>query len=73
MKTKAIIAMLLVAAAANADARFAWRYPRKTGSPDETGHWIVITDNAERPSGAAPKNRGKDFTFCEIPASECLR
>jgi hypothetical protein len=29
MKTKAIVATLLIAAAASADARFAWLYPRK--------------------------------------------
>ena len=45
MKTKAIVATLLVAAAASADARFAWPYPRKAVSPDESGHWIVITSN----------------------------
>ena len=78
MKTKAILATLLVAAAASADARFAWPYPRKTVSPDETGHWIVINanawpDSAERSSGAAPKNRGRDFTFSEMSIFECLR
>ena len=46
MKTKAIVAMLLVAAAASADARFAWPYPPKAVSPDESGHWIVITSNS---------------------------
>jgi len=46
MKTKAIVATLLVAAAASADARFAWPYPRKPVSPDESGHWIVITSNS---------------------------
>jgi len=46
MKTKAILATLLVAAAASADARFAWQYPRKAVSPDESGHWIVITGNS---------------------------
>ena len=46
MKTKAIVATLLVAAAASADARFAWPYPRKAVSPDESGHWIVITSNS---------------------------
>jgi hypothetical protein len=46
MKTKAIVATLLVAAAASADARFAWAYPRKAVSPDEIGHWVVINDNA---------------------------
>jgi hypothetical protein len=46
MKTKAIVATLLVAAAASADARFAWPYPRKAVSPDDVGHWIVITSNS---------------------------
>jgi hypothetical protein len=46
MKTKAIVATLLVAAAASADARFAWSYPRRAVSPDERGDWIVITSNA---------------------------
>jgi hypothetical protein len=45
MKTKAIVATLLVAAAASADARFAWPYPRKTLSPDESGYWMVIHGN----------------------------
>jgi hypothetical protein len=45
MKTKAIVAALLIAAAASADARFAWPYPRKAISPDESGHWIVINSN----------------------------
>jgi hypothetical protein len=46
MKTKAILATLLIAAAASADARFAWAYPRKAVSPDEIGHWVVINGNA---------------------------
>ncbi len=46
MKTKAIVATLLIAEAASADARFAWPYPRKAVSPDESGHWIVITSNS---------------------------
>ena len=46
MKTKAILATLLVAAAASADARFAWPYPRKAVSPDEIGQWIVINGNS---------------------------
>jgi hypothetical protein len=46
MKTKAIVATLLVAAAASADARFAWPYPPKAVSPDESGHWVVINGNA---------------------------
>ena len=46
MKTKAIVATLLIAAAVSADARFASPYPRKAVSPDESGHWIVITSNS---------------------------
>ena len=46
MKAKAIVAMLLVAAAASANARFAWPYPPKAVSPDEIGHWVVINGNA---------------------------
>jgi hypothetical protein len=44
MKTKAIFATLLMAAA-SADARFAWPYPPKAVSPDEMGHWVVINGN----------------------------
>ena len=46
MKTKAIVATLLIAAAASADARFAWPYPPEAVSPDEIGHWVVINGNA---------------------------
>jgi len=46
MKIKAILATLLVAAAASADARFAWPYPPKAVSPDEIGHRAVINGNA---------------------------
>jgi hypothetical protein len=46
MKTKAIVATLLIAAAASADAHFAWPYPRKAVSPDEIGHWVVINGDA---------------------------
>jgi len=46
MKTKAIVATLLVAAAASADARFAWPYPPKALSPEQIGHWVVINGNA---------------------------
>ena len=46
MKTKAMVATLLVVAAASADARFAWPYPPKAVSPDEIGHWVVINGNA---------------------------
>ena len=42
MKTKAVVATLLVAAATSAEARFAWLYPRKPLSPDESGQWIVM-------------------------------
>ena len=45
MKTKAIVATLLVVAAASVDARFAWPYPRKALPPDESGYWIVINGN----------------------------
>ena len=45
MKTKAILATLLVAAAASADARFASPFPRKAVPPDEIGHWVVINGN----------------------------
>ena len=44
MRTKAILATLLVAAAASADARFAPPFPRKAVSPDEIGHWVVINN-----------------------------
>jgi hypothetical protein len=46
MKTKAIVAALLVAAASSADARFAWPYPPKAVSPDEIGLSVVINGNA---------------------------
>jgi hypothetical protein len=45
MKTKAIVATLLIAAAASADARFASLFPRKAVPPDESGHWIMINGN----------------------------
>ncbi len=51
MKTKALLATLLVAAAASAYARFASPYPRRAVSPDEIGHWVVINGNAW-PQGA---------------------
>jgi hypothetical protein len=66
MKTKAILATLLAAAAASADARFAWPYPPKAVSPDESGHWIVITSNPWPHSGgselttASPSGGGPD-------------
>jgi hypothetical protein len=68
MKTKAIVATLLIAAAASADARFAWPYPRKAVSPDEIGYWVVTNGNAwpdsaeselatASPSGGGPDRR----------------
>jgi hypothetical protein len=46
MKIEAIVATLLIAAAASADARFAWPYPPKAVSPEQIGHWVVINGNA---------------------------
>ena len=54
MKTKALVATLLIAAAASANARFAWPYPRKGVSPDEIGQWIVTNGNAW-PDSAEPE------------------
>ena len=65
MKTKAIVATLLVAAAASADARFAWPYPRKAVSPDESGHWIVITSN--------PWRQGAESKLATLPARRALQ
>ena len=45
MKTKTIVATLLVAAAASAHARLASPFPRKAVPPDESGDWIVINGN----------------------------
>jgi hypothetical protein len=53
MKTRAILATLLFAAAASADARFAWPYPPKAVSPDEIGHWVVINGNPWPDSAAS--------------------
>ena len=58
MKTKAILATLLIAAAASADARFAWPYPPKAGSPDEIGHWVVINGNPWPDSAEFKLTRG---------------
>ena len=68
MKTKAIVATLLIAAAANVEAYFASPYPRKPVSPDEVGHWILVNGNpwphdvksklaAASPSGSGPDRR----------------
>jgi len=66
MKTKAILATLLVAAAASAHARLASPFPRKAVPPDESGHWIVINGNAWPDSAeselttASPSGGGRD-------------
>jgi hypothetical protein len=66
MKTKAIVATLLIVATVNADARFAWPYPPKAVSPDEIGHWVVINGNAWSDSAeselttATPSSAGPD-------------
>jgi len=68
MKTKAIVATLLIAAAASAHARLASPFPRKAVPPDESGHWIVINGNpwshdvksklaTASPSGGGPDRR----------------
>ena len=57
MKAKAMVATLLIAAAAGADARFAWPYPPKALPPDEIGHWVVINANAW------PKSAEPELTF----------
>src|SRR5207244_6496188 len=66
MKTKAILATLLVAAAESAHARLASPFPRKAVPPDESGHWIVINANAWPDSAASefstasPSGGGRD-------------
>ena len=65
MKTKAIVATLLIAAAASADARFAWLYPRKAVSPDEIGHWMVINGN--------PWRQGAESKLATLPARRALQ
>ena len=61
MKTKAIVATLLIAAAASADARFAPPYPRKPVSPDEVGHWILVNGNPW-PHTADPSRVGGELS-----------
>jgi len=46
MTIEGIVATLLIAAAASADARFAWPYPPKAVSPEQIGQWVVINGNA---------------------------
>ena len=52
MKTKAIIATLLMVTAST-DARFAWPYPPKAVSPNEIGHWVVTNGNPWPDSAAS--------------------
>jgi hypothetical protein len=66
MKTKAILATLLIAATAGADARFAWPYPPKAVSPDEIGHWVVINGNAWPDSAAAELTFTKQWSTIQI-------
>ena len=65
MKTKAIVATLLMAAA-SADARFAWPYPPKAGPPDESGHWIVINGDAWPDSAAAELTFTKEGSTVQV-------
>jgi len=73
MKTKAIVATLLIAAAASADARFAWAYPRKAVSPDEIGHWIVINGDAWSDSAESELTTFADGQTRRGEASPCRR
>jgi hypothetical protein len=73
MKTKAIVATLLVAAAASADARFAWPYPPKAVSPDEIGHWVVINGNAWPDSAESELTTFTDGQTRRGEASPCGR
>ena len=66
MKTKVIVATLLMAAAASADARFAWPYPPKAVSPDEIGHWVVINGNAWPDSAASEATFTKQESTVQI-------
>ena len=73
MKTKAIVATLLVAAAASADARFAWAYPRKAVSPDEIVHWVVINGDAWSDSAESELTTFADGQTRRGEASPCRR
>jgi hypothetical protein len=75
MKTKAIVATLLVAAAASVDARFAWPYPPKAVSPDESGHWIAINGNpwSHDVESELTKHWQKNFKFPKMSIFERLR
>jgi hypothetical protein len=73
MKTKTLVAMLLIAAAASADARFAWAYPRKAVSPDEIGHWVVINGDAWSDSAESELTTFADGQTRRGEASPCRR
>jgi hypothetical protein len=73
MKTKAIVATLLIAVAASADARFAWPYPRKAVSPDEIGHWIAINSNPWRQGAESELTTFADGQTRRGEASPCRR
>ena len=68
MKTKAILATLLIAAAASADARFAWPYPPKAVLPDEIGHWVAINGNAWPDSAASELTFTKQVNGSNLPS-----
>ena len=72
MKAKGIVPILLMAAAASADARFAWPYPRRAVSPDENGQWIVTNANAW-PVPKADARFRHIRTFSEISTCGRLR
>jgi hypothetical protein len=57
MKANAIAAILLIAAAIHADARFAWPYPRKAVSPAESGALIMINGDACSPTAESDPDR----------------
>ena len=71
MKTKALLATLLVATAASADARFAWPYPPKALSPNEIGHWIVINGDAWPDSAAAELTFTKEGSTVQVLQTIC--
>ena len=75
MKTRTIIATLLIVVAASADARFAWPYQPRAVSPDEIGHWVVINGNAW-PNNAEPEltftKQGQRFKSSERSAFQSV-
>jgi hypothetical protein len=71
MKTKALVATLLIAAAASADARFAPPYPRKPLPPDEIGQWMVINGNPWRQGAESELTTFADGQTRRGEASPC--